>query len=187
MQAHPQTPYVRRPYVPIELPESLRGSRPKQYKHLVYTLACLYFTLESCILKIVGHIYDGNFCPFYIFSKNLNNPFLGNDHVYKWFQTWAYFRGIVIASVLLLFCLMSRSFGSTLRQVYFNMSCVILIGVDAVLSVVLFLCVDGTANPMTLLEAFYGVKIIIWLSLIFPTYLVGKYVFDRRHGYQQIP
>ena len=68
MQAQPQTPYVRRPYVPIELPESLRRSRPKQYKHLVYTLACLYFTLESCILKIVGHNY-GNFCLYYYFQK----------------------------------------------------------------------------------------------------------------------
>ena len=71
MQAQPQTPYVRRPYVPIELPESLRRSRPKQYKHLVYTLACLYFTLESCILKICGHSYGKFDCIWHQYLKIL--------------------------------------------------------------------------------------------------------------------
>ena len=122
--------------------------------------------------------------------KNLNFAFLDNctkdDRVYEWFQIWAYLRGIVIAPVLV-FCLMSRSFNSIRRQAYFNMTCIIFISVDALLSLILSLRVDGTANPMTLLGTFYGVKIIIWLCLIFPSYLVSKYVFERRHGYQQIP
>ena len=68
MQAQSQTPYVRRPYVPIELPES---ARPKQYKHLVYTLACLYFTLESCILKICEQYYGKFDCIWHQYLKIL--------------------------------------------------------------------------------------------------------------------
>ena len=191
MQA--QTPYVRRPYVPIELPES---ARPKQYKHLVYTLACLYFTLESCILKICGLSYGKFECIWLaLVFENLENLFLEhsgkNDYnvyrVYQWFQTWAYFRGVVIG-FFILSSVFYRSFGNTLRQVNFNIICVILVSVDALLSVILTLCVSGTTNPMTLIGKLYGLKIIVWLCLIFPTYLVSKYyVFARRQGYQQIP
>ena len=110
-----------------------------------------------------------------------------NDYVYQWFQTWAYFRGVVIGFSILS-SVFYRSFGNTLRQVNFNIICVILVSVDALLSVILTLCASGTTNPMTLIGELYGVKIIVWLCLIFPTYLVSKYyVFARRHGYQQIP
>ena len=59
--AEPKTPprqqqrtHLNRPYVPIELPES---ARPQRYKHFVYTLGCLYFTLESAIVEYCAHKY----------------------------------------------------------------------------------------------------------------------------------